>query len=96
MADDYIKRSDVLALQQPLYLPQTECIMQVYSISPQDVAKIPSADVQEVRHGEWKHHIFDNDLWANYCSECGAYLPYGMDWQPNFCPDCGADMRGNK
>ena len=87
MADEYIKREDAIKAVDNLchvYYPANKAKLEA----------IPSADVQEVRHGEWKHHTFNNGLWANYCSECGAYLPYGIDWQPDFCPDCGARMDG--
>lgn len=47
-----------------------------------------------VKQGEWKEHIFEDGFWANYCSECKAYLPYGLEWEPNFCPNCGAKMDG--
>lgn len=60
----------------------------------QFIRNYPSADVVERKKGEWKRHLLDNgDFWANYCSECGTYLPYGLDWEPNFCPHCSADMR---
>ena len=52
----------------------------------------PLAEVPEQEHGTWKEHIFEDSFWANYCSECNAYLPYGLDWKPNFCPNCGSRM----
>ena len=52
--------------------------------------EVPSADVTEVRHGEWlpNKYIYD----ALDCSICGHFV-YDEDI-PNFCPNCGADMRG--
>lgn len=50
-------------------------------------------ETEKRKKGKWKSHLLDNgDLWANYCSECGTYLPYGLDWKPDFCPQCGAMM----
>lgn len=50
---------------------------------------------KERKKGKWISHLLDDgSFWANYCSECGEYLPYGLDWKPNGCPNCFADMRG--
>ena len=47
----------------------------------------PTADVVEVRHGEWG---FDGIGWT--CSECEEY---GVtDYK--FCPNCGAKMDGER
>ena len=51
-------------------------------------------EVPEQKHGKWERKTFDYIFWANYCYECNAYLPYGVDWEPNFCPNCGARMDG--
>lgn len=56
----------------------------------------PTADVQEVRHGEWiksnEHINFDNGKvaeWTNfYCSECDAPNTFPT----KCCPECGAKM----
>lgn len=53
----------------------------------------PTADVQEVKHGEWI--IDENDPERDtQCSICGFVLD---DWIQgalySFCPYCGADMR---
>lgn len=58
---------------------------------------IPTADVVEVKHGEW--HLLDDC--ANegvYCSVCHKKV-YRKDYanqklKSKFCPNCGADMRG--
>ena len=52
----------------------------------------PTIEAEPVVHGEWKEHIFEGELWANYCSVCKHYLPYGMEWKSNYCPNCGAKM----
>ena len=49
----------------------------------------PSADVVEVRYGEWEIHAYGLDGEDVYCSVCGngSNLPY---W--HYCPNCGAKM----
>ena len=49
------------------------------------IAEAPTADVEEVRHGEWKINC---DGYYPYCSECG-YEPNRMT---KHCPECGAVM----
>lgn len=53
------------------------------------VFKAPTADVQLVRHGNWRHPSGDNwFLWE--CSECGA-----VEWHiGEYCRNCGAKMDG--
>ncbi len=47
------------------------------------VKDIPTADVEEVRHGEWCGTV---------CSACGASVSNGFDY--DYCPMCGAKMDG--
>ena len=49
-------------------------------------AEIPSADVVEIKHGEWNRTTSDYE-----CSKCN----YPMDYITPYCPYCGADMRGD-
>jgi len=58
------------------------------------IDEMPSADVVEVKHGEWVD---------DYCSECGCDIPaYIEDWHwkkdmnAKYCPNCGAYMRERK
>lgn len=51
--------------------------------------KIPTADVEEVKHGEW---ITDKDGYVT-CSECGEEHTWD-DFRPPFCDMCGARMDG--
>lgn len=51
----------------------------------------PTADVQEVRHGEWKERqTHKNEV---YCSEC-ATIEKSTDtnYKSPICPNCGAKM----
>lgn len=60
-----------------------------------DIADSPTADVTEVKRGEWIV-LYDEDspqdgIWK--CSRCD-YIRFVDDITPmNFCPNCGADMR---
>jgi hypothetical protein len=62
------------------------------------ITKQPTADVVEVKHGEWvhtdkaRHWTFKDE-----CSEC-TYHEYDRDDLSylNYCPHCGAKMDGGK
>ena len=54
----------------------------------------PTADVVEVRHGEWG---FDGVGFT--CSECGEYalsIKTKIQVRSNYCPNCGAKMDGER
>lgn len=67
------------------------------------IDRIPTADVEEVRHGKWVDDIFgQGDM---ICSECEQYPATDEDgnplsalacWQPEYCPNCGAKMDGKE
>lgn len=48
----------------------------------------PAADVQEVKHGDWK--LIKKD--RSKCSECGFQRNIETQFGWKFCPMCGADM----
>ena len=52
----------------------------------------PTADVQEVKHGEWKEDVLDNII----CSACGESFNICDNDTERFiyCPNCGARMEG--
>ena len=57
----------------------------------------PTADVTEVRHGEWKTTVLINTpevfkTGAPHCSECKRTAPH----RTKFCPECGAKMDGKR
>lgn len=57
------------------------------------LAKIPAADVVEVRHGEWIKDARTSDVCAEYrCSLCGfMYCESDPKYPPyKYCPECGA------
>lgn len=82
----YIDRDAVRrAIQEYCFSP--------YEMTPDGIAKVvmnvPPADVEEVRHGEWKKV---NDKYPRYvCTSCN-HLYNNIEYK--FCPNCGADMRG--
>ena len=55
---------------------------------------LPTVSPDEVRGvGKWERsECEDGKFWANYCSLCFVYLPYGLEWKPKYCPSCGAKM----
>lgn len=62
----------------------------------------PTADVEGVRHGEWKIkvHILTKAKTVS-CSECGYSMSKGPAWDssfvlPPYCQECGAKMDGGK
>ena len=55
------------------------------------LGKIPTADVVEAVHGEWKQNNL-NGFKIYDCSNCGVH----MEAKFNYCPFCGADMRGER
>ena len=59
-----------------------------------DLKPIPTADVEEVRHGEW-----ETDFCDYVCSVCGGHISDCTldDYsEPNYCPNCGAKMDGKE
>ena len=62
-----------------------------------DVLSVPTADVVEVVHGEWRTAYTDkeNKTTGVECSECGAFLKlslFDFGLMYNYCPNCGARM----
>ena len=60
------------------------------------VRKAPTADVVELKHGEWIKITKDigrgRTLTYYQCDKCGVYLVK----EANYCPNCGAKMDGVK
>ena len=52
------------------------------------VENLPTADVTEVKHGEWTDNEIQGSMLSK-CSLCG--YPCGA-YTLNFCPNCGAKM----
>lgn len=62
----------------------------------------PTADVVEVRHGEWLYHecvsSYDGAISGYSCSHCGVFVDeeeFENDkFHKKFCGNCGAKMDG--
>ena len=64
-------------------------------ISDISISMFPSADVVEVKHGEWEKVSWwqhQNRYECNECSLCGCRVKPKFTY--NFCPNCGAKMDG--
>ena len=58
------------------------------------VENFPTADVVEVKHGEW---IDCNEYDGNLkCSLCEEHYPWGVAAFYRYCPNCGAKMDGER
>ena len=95
MADEYIKREDVLSLAR--YFDgkewETGCcrIYPVEAVPVNAIMEIPAEDVVPVVHGEWIVSEDDNNVFG--CSECHHFIFLAKgSAKPNFCPNCGARM----
>lgn len=56
-----------------------------------------TADVVEVRHGEWDWYPNRMDRQELLCTNCGESAPYNEDGErvrTPYCPNCGAEMYG--
>ena len=62
----------------------------------------PTADVAEVKHGNWVYEQLDNfKMYKVICIECNAeyignYDAYNEPEDFNYCPNCGAKMDGGE
>lgn len=57
----------------------------------------PTADVAEVKHGEWESKGTHGDFEEKRCSICNGLLLvkwYDRTMNYNYCPNCGAKMDG--
>ncbi len=68
----------------------TEYINGDVTVSKDLVEKIPTADVQEVRHGKWE--LIEKNV--SKCSVCGCTRNIKTQFGWNFCPVCGAKIDG--
>ena len=70
-----------------------------------EIDDVPTADVAEVKHGEWMVKDYNNPAFSMgykvYCSCCGYQENKGPAWNIEwgvhpYCPNCGAKMDGGK
>ena len=71
-----------------------------YKAALKEIVGRPTADVEEVKHGEWLNHeemFYDGEFHSEYpvkgykCSECGRVM-----WDKESYCNCGAKMDGGK
>ncbi len=89
---------------------ENRCVAAGLRIAMRSVNRLPTADVEAVRRGEWVVDAYKGDEIVRipyvvhehaepYCSLCGNYalLDGKEDYVPsNFCPNCGARMDGER
>ena len=72
-----------------------ECYVPLAAVK-QAIARTPTADAQEVRHGRWISNELGGYKWAYYCSECEWIDGYPFNDRHKYCPNCGAKMDGKE
>ena len=55
--------------------------------------EMPSADVVEVKHGEWVGGEFNNYS-GEYGEQCSNCTKFSREYTRPYCPNCGAKMDG--
>lgn len=69
-----------------------------YAVAFSEIRKLPAADAEPVRHGEWLRTDDDwNSLVTIQCSACGGEWCFEVDEDVqllgyNYCPGCGCKM----
>lgn len=69
-----------------------------YAAAFSEIRKLPAADAEPVRHGEWLRTDDDwNSLVTIQCSACGGEWCFEIDEDVqllgyNYCPGCGCKM----
>ena len=77
----------------PIYLNKIAC---------EQIKRMPTANVVEVKRGEWKNVVVYNDTCIAICSNCRRQIvekecnATAFKLENEFCRKCGADMRGDK
>lgn len=64
-----------------------EAMTSAFRIAIREVDLVPTADVEEVKHGQW---IICSDGYYPYCSNCKTEPKSRI--LTKYCPDCGAKM----
>ena len=91
MADEYIRKQDVLNLPQSIERNLRGEIVE-RSIDVKDVEALKPADVAPVVHAHWK----DNKNGTVSCSRCSTWFQKEREPYLRFCGYCGAKMDGER
>ena len=89
-ADAFLKSVKQKAYPQSGSVNESERKISLFGIM-EILTAMPTADVVEVVHGEWKPNNLNGFKIYN-CSNCGIH----MEARWNFCPHCGARMDGGR
>ena len=104
MAKEYIERDAALKLIREEGVNQAEqyanihhLVVLAYGDCFGKIKSLPTADVVEVKHGEWIEK-FKDGFWYYDCPFCDdGYVVMEKDEnKPNYCGNCGAKMDGGK
>ena len=96
---EYIDREEVMKIAKNGYHSDFGRSMADLTSLREVLEDTPTADVAEVKHGEWTKD--DSD--GCFCSFCGWYTDYDYDYVTNnglgnddfiYCSHCGARMDG--
>lgn len=87
---DYIKREDAIKVAEKYGLANGSVLGRHTGLADciaSEIAAIPIADIEEVKHGQW---VFDTRTIIPRCSVCGEDA-IAETVSPH-CPHCGAKM----
>lgn len=83
--------ADKLVAERTIFM-QDEEAFDVSVVLVSDIKLAPTADVAEVKHGEWRKS--GPLLECQNCGEIYSQLGGNSDKDWNYCPSCGAKMGG--
>lgn len=97
---EYIERGAVQKMinrlaNEPHYYHRDETFFDGIATVNIDLCDIPTADVVEVKHGEWESKGTHGDFEEKRCSICNGLLLvrwYDRTMEYRYCPNCGAKM----
>jgi hypothetical protein len=96
MMDEYISREEVVEEIKSRISTAENAWESGYNTAMAEIRewikRIPSADVQPVKHGRWINEGFLN-IYCSNCSKTPDGWPTPM--QTDYCPNCGARMDGD-
>ena len=96
--DEYISKEATIDAIKKIYCPQCNnyngamCRACEHMDDMDIIEDMPAADVQSVKHGEWK---INSDGYYPYCSVCGTAADQLTKHLTKFCPECGTRMDGD-
>lgn len=95
-ADELLQKSENVYYQYDTqHSPLDSSVCRGISLVEQMIINQPAADVEPVRHGEWKYQpptATLNGAWK--CTACKCYFWEHTANEFKYCPNCGAKMDG--